>query len=375
MRILLAILVLAHGLIHLLGFVGELSLAKLEGVTPSDLPAPWKQLLGVGWLLVTLLFLGTFAAVLLRWPSWWVLGLPAVLLSQALIFTYWSNAKYGTLANLILLVPLILAVGAARFDDRVDAEIDTLLARATGPAVAPSAAALEGLPPPVRSWLERSGALEHAGARVTRLRQTGLLRTAPDAAWMPAVAHQYFSFDPPGFVWRVHVSMMKVLPVEDRDLYADGRGQMLITLGGLVPIVDGRGERIDQGTLLRFLGELVWTPSAALQPYLRWAPMDERHAKVTMSHDGVSGDAELEFDAEGRFLALRARRYMGDGANAQLQDWRVRADAWARFDGVEVPSEGVVAWVLPEGEFEYYRWRITDLGFDPEGPYPDWRRD
>lgn len=375
MRILLAVLILVHGLIHLMGFVGELSLAKLEGVAPTELPPPWKQLLGVSWLLVTLLFLGTFGAVLLGRPSWWMLGLPAVLLSQGLIFIAWTNAKYGTLANLILLVPLILAVGASRFDHRVDAEVHALFTRARGSSSASSAAAIEALPPPVRRWLERSGAAERPAARVTRLKQSGRLRTAPDAAWMPAVAHQYFSWDPPGFVWRTHVSMLKVLPVEGRDLYAEGRGQMLITLGGLVPIVDGRGERIDQGTLLRFLGELVWTPSAALQPYLRWAPMDERHARVTMSHEGVSGDAELEFDAEGRFVALRARRYMGEGAEAQLHDWRVRAEAWARFDGVEIPSQGVVGWALPEGEFEYYRWTITDLAFDPEGPYPDWRRD
>lgn len=375
MRLVFAALILLHGLIHLLGFVGELSLAKLEGITPSALPAPWKQLLGVSWLLVTLLFLGTFAAFLLRWPAWWMLGLPAVLLSQLLILVYWSNAKFGTIANLIMVLPVVLAFGASRFDARVDSEIERLFERAGGSATTVDAAMLEGLPAPVQRWLTRSGVVGRELVRVTRLKQVGLLRTAPEASWMPAVAHQYFSFEPPGFVWRTRVSMMKVLPVEGRDLYADGHGQMLITLGGLVPFVDGRGEKIDQGTLLRFLGELVWTPSAALGAYISWATMDDTHARATMTFGGVSASAEFEFDAEGRQLSMAARRYMGAGEDAVLSDWFVRSTEWRRFDGIEVPSKGEVLWKLPDGEFSYYQWEITEVGFNPAGRYDAWRRE
>ena len=73
----------------------------------------------------------------------------------------------------------------------------------------------------------------------------------------------------PEFIWRVRVQMMHVLPVAGRDSYVDGRGRMLIKLGSVVPVVDAADEKIDQGALLRFLGEIVWFPAAALSPYIR----------------------------------------------------------------------------------------------------------
>lgn len=370
MRLLFALVVLLHGSIHLLGFVGELSLTKIEGITPSTLPPPWRQVLGVCWLLVTLLFLGAFATFLLRWPSWWMLGLPAVVFSQLLIFIYWSDAKVGTLANLIMIVPVLLALGASRFDARVDREVLSLFEGANGSTATVTESDLEALPAPVSRWLERTGVIGASRVRTTRLKQSGLMRTEPEGAWLPAEARQYFSIDPPAFSWRVHVTMMKVLPIEGRDAYVDGRGHMLITLGGLVPFVDGRGDEIDQGTLLRFLGEIMWTPTAALTPFVEWAPIDATHARATMRHGGISADGIFSFDEEGRMVSMEARRFMGSGKGAVLTDWFAEVTAWQRFHGIELPSEGQVSWRLPEGEFTYDQWTITELDFDPPGPYP-----
>jgi hypothetical protein len=178
---------------------------------------------------------------------------------------------------------------------------------------------------------------------------------------MPIHAEQWFSTDPPGFVWRVDATMVHLVPIAGRDKYADGRGQMLIKAGSFVPIVNATGEKIDQGAALRYLGETIWFPSAALGPYVSWDPVDDTHAKATLRYGGQTVSAVLTFDGAGRVTRFDANRYLGGGEHARLTPWFATCSAWRRFDGVEVPSAGEVGWNPPEGGFAYFRWEIVEL--------------
>ena len=102
LRYLLLGLILIHGLIHLLGFVKAFHLTEVNQLT-----SPIGKGTGVLWLLTTLLLLAAAGALLLGQGAWSALALLGVLLSQILIFTAWSDAKFGTLANVILLVVAI----------------------------------------------------------------------------------------------------------------------------------------------------------------------------------------------------------------------------------------------------------------------------
>jgi hypothetical protein len=224
---------------------------------------------------------------------------------------------------------------------------------------------LAALPPPVRNWLAASGVVGRERTRAVRLEQRGALRTGADQPWMPARAEQHFTVDAPGFVWGVEVTMKGLPYVVGRDSYIDGRGHMLIAIAGLVPVVNASGDKIDQGTLLRFLGELVWFPSAALAPYIRWEPIDATSAKATMTYGGVSAAAVFTFDEAGRMLRLEANRYKDSGPDARLERWQVAASAWRRMAGVLMPVEGNVSWKLSTGDLEVYRWEITKVEHNP----------
>jgi hypothetical protein len=114
----------------------------------------------------------------------------------------------------------------------------------------------------------------------------------------------------------------------------------------------------------------MWFPSAALAPYLTWRAIDDRTAEVTMSHRGVTASARVTIDDDGRPTAFAARRYLGSGADARLEDWYVPLSAWARFDGVEVATRGRVIWKLAAGDFDYYEWELTALEHDRPARYP-----
>ena len=101
-RWIVVVVVVMHGLIHLLGGAKGLGWADV-----TQLTEPVSPVLGVIWLAAATLVVIT--AVLLagavRW--WWVLGAVAALVSQGVIFTSWNDAKAGTVANVLLLVVVV----------------------------------------------------------------------------------------------------------------------------------------------------------------------------------------------------------------------------------------------------------------------------
>jgi hypothetical protein len=345
MRYLLAALLVGHGLLHLLGFQRG-------------------KAVGAVWTIACLALLVAAALLLVRQDRWWMVAAAALVGSQALIVSSWTTARAGSFLNLALAIPVVAAAAEARFAQQSRAAVEQLLSHA--PSAPPSlvtADELAPLPPPVRRWLEASGVVGRERAQVVRLHQRGEMRTAPDQPWMHAEAEQFFTVDEPGFVWTVSVTM-KGLPVVGRDSYQEGRGHMLISVAGLHAVVDARGPEIDQGTLLRFLGEIIWFPSAALAPYLRWEPIDDHSARAIMSWRGVEAKGVFTFDDQGRAVNMSARRYKSDGGSASLERWEVPSHDWNRLSGVLMPVRGTALWKLGAGDLEYYRWEITDVQYN-----------
>lgn len=105
MRWVFAFIIALHGLIHFMGPAKAFGFADFPQLT-----RPISRGMGVVWLLAGVLTLAA-VATLFAWPRrWWVLGAAAVVLSQAVIFTSWTDAKAGTVANILLLAGVAYAV-------------------------------------------------------------------------------------------------------------------------------------------------------------------------------------------------------------------------------------------------------------------------
>jgi hypothetical protein len=113
---------------------------------------------------------------------------------------------------------------------------------------------------------------------------------------MPATAEQWFTVEPPAFIWQVDARLFGALPIVGRDLFAHGHGEMRIKAAALVTIVNASDAKIDHGALLRFLGEMVWFPSAAVQPYVTWKAIDATSAHATIQQGELTATAVFEFD-------------------------------------------------------------------------------
>jgi hypothetical protein len=67
----------------------------------------------MAWATTGLLWIAAAVMLALGTRSWWMVAAATLVLSQALICMSWADARYGTILNLLFLVPVALAVAAA----------------------------------------------------------------------------------------------------------------------------------------------------------------------------------------------------------------------------------------------------------------------
>lgn len=130
---------------------------------------------------------------------------------------------------------------------------------------------VEQLPGPVKRYFRH--VLKEGQRSIHRAAVThgGLFRTGETSEWLPIEGEEYFTAWPPGFVWYGRVKLIPFVWVQARDRYIHGRGDLNIKLLSMVKVKGLSGPEIDQGTLLRWLTEAVWFPTALLpSEYLCW---------------------------------------------------------------------------------------------------------
>lgn len=357
-----ASIIIIHGLIHLMGFVKAFQLAEINLLTQTI-----HKPIGLLWLISALLFITVAAIFLLKNDWWWMIAVPALVLSQVLIIMYWQDAKYGTIANVIILVGIVIGYGTWSFNTMAKNELETFVTPVTSEKKVVTKEMLSGLPPIVQKWLERSNVIGKEIIYSVHLKQIGEMRTTLDGKWMPVKAEQWFKTEKPAFIWVADVKAAPGIHIAGRDKYENGEGHMLIKLLSLLTVADAKGKETDQGTMLRNLAEIVWFPSAALNDYIQWEQIDSTTAKATMTYGGITASGLFKFDANGDVVSFEAKRYYNRKGGATLEDWfiQIEPNSYKEFEGVRIPAMSAVTWKLKEGDFTWYKLEITDIHYNP----------
>ena len=360
MKFVFSFILIIHGLIHLLGY------AKAFYITNSS-----SQVLGVSkpigsiWLVTFIMFIVATMQYLTN-KKWFYVAFVAVLVSQVLILLAWKEAKFGTIANIIILIVSISAYATNCFNTMVESESKQILQNIkleSLPIISENDIA--HLPKIVQKWLSNSGVTQNEKVKAVRLKQVGEMRTKPNSNWMSFEATQYFNVENPAFIWNAAVDAMLGIKMLGRDELQNGKGKMLIKLGGLLPVVnESHNSKMNSGAMIRYLAEICWFPSAALNNYITWKSIDVTSAEATFTYNNLSVSGVFTFSSKGDFIAFEADRYFGGNNDATLETWRVEALSYKEFNGVRIPNTSKVTWKLPEGDFNWLNLEITDIEFN-----------
>jgi hypothetical protein len=264
----------------------------------------------------------------------------------------------------------LLAATSRRFGRLVDADRRRLLERPRPPhPPLVTLAMLAGLPEPAKRYLRYAGVVGRPMVDTVRVRQACRMRPAPHGISFPLVAEQWYAVEPPGFIWDATVAVAGIPVVRGRDGYLDGKGMMTIKVGSLIPIVDAAGPEMDQASLLRYLSEMPWFPSAFLRERVTWEAIDDATVRVSIVDGDLQATGTLTIDPEGRLVEFRSERYAMVGDGFELRPWSAPTYAYGEFEGLRLPVRGAAVWTLPDGStLPYIEVDLTEVTFDPPVP-------
>ena len=357
-----AVILVIHGLIHLLGFAKAFGLAALPQLTQ-----PISTVTGLLWLLAGGLFLAT-AVSLYAWPrGWWAIGACAVVLSAVLVGGSWADAKFGALGNLIVIVGVVfgfLAQGPMSLRAAYDRDVNSQLSPAASSDLL-TQADLAPLPAPVQKYLRTSGVIGQPRVRNFFVRARGRIRSGPNSPWITLTAEQHNFVDPPARLFYITGSMFAV-PIQGYHRYVGPAATMRVKAAALVPVVDVAGPEMNQSETVTLFNDMcVMAPATLISPAITWEAVDAHTARAAFANAGHTIHAELTFSDVGELTNFWSDdRYQADGDKIRKLRWSTPLWDYRAFGPVRLAARGEGRWHEPEGEYAYIQLSIEDVRYN-----------
>ena len=163
------------------------------------------------------------------------------------------------------------------------------------------------------------------------------------------------------------IRMTPAVTVHVHDAYVAGEGLLTAKLFGLLTVMKQSGTpELAHGELIRFFAEAAWYPTALLPSQgVVWEAIDDTQASATLNDGITTVKLVFQFDAQGLISSVRSegRTREVDGGQV-VTPWQGRLWDYELRDGMLIPLEGEVAWLLQEGLKPYWRGRIQRIEYE-----------
>ncbi len=278
------------------------------------------------------------------------------------------------LALVIVLLRPVLDRRAGSFRSRFTRDAAKLLAHpvppvpgvaGVGTTALVTEADLAPLPPPLRTYLRRAGAVGRPHVHNLRVAFDAQMRGSATAPWMQATATQYECFGPPARLFHMRASRGGI-PMDVLHEYVDGAATFQVRIAGLVPVVNKSGPGITHDETVTLMNDvLVLAPAAVLELPFAFQPIDEHSVRATFRNAGFDVAATLTFDAAGDLVGFAStdRAHDREGGPAT---WSTPISDYAAVDGIRVGTHGDANWIDATGEWTYGRFVVRSIAYNVE---------
>ncbi len=366
MRSLFVAFLVLHGLIHLMGFAKAYGFAELP-----QLRLPISPQAGVAWLVAALLFIATGVCVYAvpRW--WWAVGACALLVSTAVIWSSWADARAGAVANIVVLVAVIVGAamnGPTSLRAQYDRDIAVPLGETRIQALpVVTEADLAPLPAPVQRYLRLAGVVGHERVWNFRARMRGRIRGGPDAAWMPLQAEQHNFMDDAARHFYMTASML-VLPIDGYHRFVGSEATMLVKALGLIPVATNAGPEMAQAETVTVFNDMcVMAPATLIDPAIKWETLDPHTVRATFTRGANVARADLVFNDQGElvnFWSDDRRRASADGKTMAPVRWSTPLSGYKSYGPFRLMGRGEARWHEATGDYAYIELELDDITFN-----------
>ena len=359
LRYLFVFIVFVHGLIHLLGFLKAFQLSEVSQLT-QDISRP----AGILWLVAMILFLATgglfFSGSERVWP---LLAFVSVALSQVLIFMAWQDAKFGTIANVIVLLVAIVGYSTWSFENGYRQDVKEGLERTAAlKSDLITEKDLQPLPGPVQQYLRYVGMVGKPKVKNVRIVFEGEMRDK-GKDWFQFTAEQHNFFDEPERFFFMKASV-KGLPASGYHAYKADNASMQVKVLSLFPVVRLQGKEMFEGETVTLFNDMcLMAPATLIDSRIQWEAIDGASAKATFTNRGVRISAILYFNEKGQLVDFVSDDRL---TVSDMKKYRFSTPArdYKDFNGYRIMSYGEAIWHYPDGKFVYGKFNLKSVEYN-----------
>jgi len=359
MRIAFLILVIIHGLIHLFGFVKAFGLSEVKQLT-QHISASF----GVFWLLAFIFFL--MAAIMFAFKNshWWWFGLIAVVASQILIVFFWHDAKFGSIANAIILIAVIIGYGTSGFYSKYQNDVKTGLLQTTYFANSMlTESDIQQLPEPVKKYLRYTGSLGKPKVNNFKIEFAGKIRKDEQSEWMPFTCEQYNFMETPTRLFFMK-AVMKGLPVAGYHCFKNGNAIMDIRLFSIFKVQYLDGAEMDLSETVTFFNDMcVVAPPTLIDKRIKWLEVEGNKVKASFMNNNITVSAWLYFNDKGELINFISEdRYSAD--SGKQYPWSTPLKDYQEIKGYKLAGNAEVIYSYPDRELCYGTFKLISIEYN-----------
>lgn len=361
MKYLLLFFIAIHSLIHLMGFAKAFNLAIM-----GQLKKPISRKEGTLWLFVSLLFAITGVLCYIDNTNWWGPGMVAVIVSQYLILKSWSDAKYGTILNVLFALLVIVGYGTWHFRNTYREDVMAMMKSIPQEEYLLQEKDIEHLPDLVKKYIRYTGSVGKPKVKSFKVELSGAIRGDAQSEWMPFTTEQYNFMDNPTRLFFMDATM-KHLPVAGYHRYANTTASMDIRLLSLFTVQYQSGKEMDIAETVTFFNDMCcMAPATLIDKRINWLESEEDRVKAEFTNNGIRITAWLYFNDKGQLINFSSEdRYALTSDNTMKQfRWSTPMKEYKDFNGYQLSSYADGTYSYPEGDFIYGTFRINRVAYN-----------
>ncbi len=265
----------------------------------------------------------------------------------------------------LVLAAISLGVISFRFQAAARREADALFARVKNAETETiEEEALAALPPLIREWLVKSGVVGQERIISARVRQTFNIRLSPERPWMEGDSYHYIITEEPGFVWIGRVVRFPFVRFDGKQVFVEGSGRRTFPLLAPGPGQEWGGPEADQSGAVRYLSDIVWFPTAAVEEYIAWEQVDDETVRAELNVETRTVSGIFTFDENSMPKSFRAVSYEGlEGVALPLLQSTEYKEI-RELDGLMVPTRIESRWSVDDEYVSWYYFTINKLEFN-----------
>lgn len=295
-----------------------------------------------------------------------MLALIAVIISQVLIFMVWKDAKFGTIANIIIMAFAIIGFANTRFENGYKKDVRSAFEKSLIASELVSQKEVDQLPPAVQKYLEYVGVVGKPKVYNVKIVFEGEMRDRGQD-WFKFTSEQFNFFENPTRLFFMKAKV-KGLSTYAYHAYKEGEANMHVKVLSLFPVVDIEGKEMYPTETVTYFNDLcLFAPAALIDDRITWETLDEFSVKATFTIGKTSISANLYFNEQGQLINFVSNdRY--SVSEIKAFPFSTPAKDYKNVNGYNLATHGEAIWHYPDGELVYGKFNLESLQYNVTEP-------